>query len=117
MIAGRDAPTHGEAKNSWLTGTAAWNLVAISGWILGVRAEHDGLRVDPCLPADWGDIRVTRRFRGATYRIVVHKGPGVTGRVARLLVDGRAVAGNLVPAPSSRGADIEVEAFVEAVAP
>ena len=51
MIAGRDAPTHGEAKNSWLTGTAAWNMVAISQWILGIRPEHDGLRVEPVIPA------------------------------------------------------------------
>ena len=50
MIAGRDAPTHGEAKNSWLTGTAAWNMVAISQWILGIRPEHDGLRVEPVIP-------------------------------------------------------------------
>ena len=53
MIAGRDAPTHGEAKNSWLTGTAAWNFVAISQWILGIRPEHDGLRIEPALPAAW----------------------------------------------------------------
>ena len=53
MIAGRDAPTHGEAKNSWLSGTAAWNYVAISQWILGIRPELDGLRVDPCIPAAW----------------------------------------------------------------
>ena len=64
MIAGRDAPTHGEAKNSWLTGTAAWNYVAASQWIVGIRPEHDGLRIDPCLPAAWGDISATRRFRG-----------------------------------------------------
>ena len=51
MIAGRDAPTHGEAKNSWLTGTAAWNLVAISQWILGIRPEHHGLRIAPVIPA------------------------------------------------------------------
>ena len=53
-IAGRDAPTHGEAKNSWLSGTAAWNYVAVSQWILGIRPELDGLRVDPCIPAEWG---------------------------------------------------------------
>jgi cellobiose phosphorylase len=69
MIAGRDAPTHGEAKNSWLTGTAAWNFVAVTQWILGIRPEHDGLRVDPCLPPGWDGFRASRRFRGATYRI------------------------------------------------
>ena len=114
MIAGRDAATPGEAKNTWLTGTAAWNLVAISQWILGVRPEHDGLRIDPCVPAEWGDIRVTRRFRGTTYRIAVRKPAGVSGRVTRLLVDGRSVEGNVVPLSAATTNGIEVEAFVEA---
>jgi cellobiose phosphorylase len=102
MIAGRDAPTHGEAKNSWLTGTAAWNFVAITQWILGIRPEHDGLRVDPCLPPDWDGFRATRRFRGATYRITVRRGEPA------LVVDGSRVEGRVVPlAPA--GATVEVE--------
>ena len=113
MIAGADAPTHGEAKNSWLTGTAAWNFVAVTQWILGIRPEHDGLRVDPVLPSDWGDVRVARRFRGATYRIAIHKAKGVLGRVTRLLVDGRPLDGSLIPLAAGLGAEIDVEAFVE----
>ena len=116
MIAGRDAPTHGEAKNSWLTGTAAWNYVAITQWILGLRPEHRGLRVDPRLPADWGGFTALRRFRGTAYRITVHKATGASGRVTRLLVDGRVVAGSLIPLPASPGTEIQVEAFVEASA-
>jgi cellobiose phosphorylase len=109
MIAGRDAPTHGEAKNSWLTGAAAWNFVAITQWILGIRPEHEGLRVDPVIPAAWPGLRATRRFRGATYRIVVRKPVGTTGRVHHLIVDGAEVEGNLVPlAPA--GATVDVEA-------
>ena len=76
MIAGKEAPTPGEAKNSWLTGTAAWNFVALTQWILGIRPDHDGLRIDPCLPADWEGFAATRRFRGATYHITVRKPPG-----------------------------------------
>ena len=113
MIAGKDAATHGEAKNSWLTGTAAWNFVAASQWILGIRPEHDGLRIDPRLPADWDGFRATRRFRGATYRIAVHKSPGVAGRVTRLVVDGRSIAGTLAPLPGGSGDTLVVEAFVE----
>ncbi len=112
MIAGKDAPAHGEAKNSWLTGTAAWNFVAISQWILGIRAEHNGLRVDPVVPADWGDFKVTRRFRGARYSITVRKPKGAVGRVARLIVDGREIAGSLVPLPTRPGESFDVEAFV-----
>ena len=114
MIAGREAATPGEAKNSWLTGTAGWNLVATGQWILGIRPEHDGLRIDPSLAAAWDGFRATRRFRGATYRITVRKQAGVRGRVRRLVVDGRSVEGNLAPLPRVPGEEIEVEAVVEA---
>jgi cellobiose phosphorylase len=114
MIAGRDAPTHGEAKNSWLTGTAAWNYVAATQWLVGIRPEHDGLRIDPRLPAGQDALRVTRRFRGATYRIVVRQGPETGGRsprVTRLIVDGKPIDGNLAPLPPEGTREIEVEAF------
>ena len=116
MIAGRDAPTHGEAKNSWLTGTAAWNYVAaISQWILGIRPELDGLRIDPHLPADWGEIEVRRRFRGTLYRIVMRREPATddgSPPVTRLVVDGRPIDGNVVPVPGMPGGEIQVEAIV-----
>ena len=113
MIAGRDAPTHGEAKNSWLTGTAAWNFVAATQWILGIRPERQGLRIDPALPAAWTGFTARRRFRGATYAITVHKPAGVAGRVTRLVVDGQEVAGSLVPLPTAAAHRIEVDAFVD----
>ncbi|GIF03440.1 GH36-type glycosyl hydrolase domain-containing protein [Actinoplanes siamensis] len=112
MIAGRDAPTHGEAKNSWLTGAAAWNFVAVTQWILGLRPELSGLRVDPVLPAAWPGFTATRAYRGATYEITVRKPAGATGRVTRLLVDGERVEGTLVP-PAPAGAVVRVEAVVE----
>ncbi len=116
MIAGPDASTHGEAKNSWLTGTAAWNYVAATQWILGIRPEYDGLRIDPCIPADWEGFSVTRRFRDTTYRIHVSKPEGTTGRVRRLVVDAQVIDGNIIPLPSQRGGTIEVEALVEGMA-
>jgi cellobiose phosphorylase len=112
MIAGRDAATHGEAKNSWLTGTAAWNFVAVTQWILGIRPEHDGLRVDPVIPAAWPGFTATRRFRGATYRIRVVKPAGSTGRVIDLTIDGVRVAGNVVP-PAPAGTTVVVDAVVQ----
>jgi cellobiose phosphorylase len=111
MIAGPDAPACGEAKNSWLTGTAAWNLVAITQWILGIRAEADGLRVDPVLPAAWAGFTAARRFRGATYQISVRNPDRISGRVSSLEVDGQQVRGTLVPlAPP--GTTVHVEAVV-----
>jgi cellobiose phosphorylase len=112
MIAGRDAPTHGEAKNSWLTGTAAWNFVAITQWILGVRPEPAGLRVDPVLPASWPGFRATRVFRGATYEITVSKPTGVTGRVAHLTVNGERVDGSMVPLAAA-GTVVRVDVVIE----
>jgi len=115
MIAGRDAATPGEAKNSWLTGTAAWTLTAISQWILGVRPDFTGLRVDPVLPEAWPGFTATRRYRGATYEITVRKPIGLRGRVRRLLVNGEEILGNQLPlAPA--GSVVRVEADVEEVA-
>ena len=95
MIAGKDAVRHGEAKNSWLTGTAAWNFVAISQHILGIKPEFDGLRIEPCLPAELTELTITRRCRGADYRIkVTNSGSGVP---PRLTVDGAAVEGCVLP--------------------
>jgi cellobiose phosphorylase len=112
MIAGKDAATPGEAKNSWLTGSAAWSYVALTQWVLGIRPEHDGLRVDPCLPAAWPGFRATRRFRGATYRIEVRKEAGVRGRVSSLTVDGGKVDGTVIPAAPG-GTEVTVQAAVE----
>jgi cellobiose phosphorylase len=113
MIAGRDAPTHGEAKNSWLTGTAAWTYVAVTQWILGIRPEYDGLRIAPCVPASWDGFRVTRRFRGATYHISVRTMPSAPRPPSSLLVDGRVVDGNVVPVAPA-GTTVMVEATVGA---
>ncbi|HHU37005.1 MAG TPA: glycosyl transferase, partial [Treponema sp.] len=71
MVAGKTARRHGEAKNSWLTGTAAWNFVALSQWICGIRAEHEGLRVEPRLPSHVKNATITRVYRGCKYVIEV----------------------------------------------
>ena len=113
MIAGRDAATHGEAKNSWLTGTAAWNLVAVSQWILGIRPEYDGLRIDPRIPAEWAGFSVTRRFRGATYQIRVVRTAGGAGRSTRLTVDGADIDGTLAPLPRTPDQEIVVEVRID----
>jgi cellobiose phosphorylase len=109
MIAGKDAVRHGEAKNSWLTGTAAWNFVAIAQHILGVRPELPGLRVDPCIGPDVPAFRVVRKCRGAEYRIRVTN--RATGKPARLVVDGTPIEGTLVPwAPAGRVVTVDCEA-------
>ncbi len=109
MIAGRDAPRHGEAKNAWLTGTAAWNFVAVSQHLLGVKPEYDGLSVRPCLGKEIAEFSVERRCRGATYRIKVKNG-GRGGKVT-LKVGGKPIEGHIVPyAPKGATVDVECDA-------
>jgi cellobiose phosphorylase len=95
MIAGRDAATHGEAKNSWLTGTAAWNYAAITQWILGIRPSYDGLQIAPVIPTEWAGFEATRIFRGVTYHITVERQG--SGNAVSLVVDGSPVTGSVVP--------------------
>lgn len=108
MIAGKEAVRHGEAKNSWLTGTAAWNFVAVSQYLLGVRPEHDGLVVDPQIGPDVPSFSVTRVARGARYEITVTNA-GAPGARGRLVVDGVPVEGSTVPyAPAGSTVRVEV---------
>ena len=108
MIAGKDAVRHGEAKNSWLTGTASWTFVTVSQYLLGVRAGWDGLVVDPCIGKDVTEFKVHREIRGATYEITV-KNSG--GKGAKLEVDGKAIEGNTVPY-AEPGSTVKVTATV-----
>jgi cellobiose phosphorylase len=107
MIAGIDAPSFGEGKNSWLTGTAAWTFVSISQAILGLKPTLDGLAVDPCLPAALAGYTVTRRFRGASYRITVDNTAHAEHGVKEFYVNGKKQSVPLL-APAPAGAEVEV---------
>jgi cellobiose phosphorylase len=110
MIAGKDAPRHGEAKNSWLTGTAAWNFVALSQYLLGIKPEFEGLRVRPVISKEISSFTVTRRCRGAEYIVRVKNG-GAGAAAPRLVVDGKSLPGDLVPyAPSGSRVLVDCEA-------
>jgi cellobiose phosphorylase len=98
MIAGKDTPKHGEAKNSWLTGTAAWNFIAISQWILGIKPGYTGLVVDPCIPPAWDGFAVQRWYRGSTYQIAVKNPQHVSKGIKNVIVDGKQIDGNVLPA-------------------
>lgn len=92
MIAGRDSVRAGEAKNSWLTGTAAWNYYAVSQYILGIRPDYDGLVIDPCLPKEIGDFTIRRKYRGTIYNITVEN----RGEEFNITADNGKVVGNIV---------------------
>ncbi len=97
MIAGSDAPTFGEAKNSWLTGTAAWSFVSISQGILGIKPDYKGLLIEPCIPKEWKKYKIIRLFRGVEYIITVENPEGVNQGVKSITINKKLVSGNLIP--------------------
>jgi cellobiose phosphorylase len=109
MIAGKDAFKPGEAKNSWLTGTAAWNYYAITQYILGIRPDYGGLLIDPCIPRDWPEFTILRKYRQAEYRIHIRNPHKVNRGVKELRINGVASTGALVPAqPAGTSNVVEV---------
>jgi cellobiose phosphorylase len=111
MIAGKDAFKPGEAKNSWLTGTASWNYYAITQYILGVQPQYDGLKIDPCIPPSWDGFKVTRKFRGATFHITIKNEVHVSKGVKQIKLDGALLDGNIVPL-QTKGTTHQVEIFM-----
>jgi cellobiose phosphorylase len=92
----------GVSRTSWLSGTASWAYYSATHWLLGVRPETDGLRIDPCIPKAWPGFSMRRHFRGKTVHIEVKNPAGVSSGVKSLTIDGRPVSGNLVPAEKIR---------------
>lgn len=109
MIAGKDAVRHGEAKNSWLTGTAAWTFLSASQYILGIRPSLDGLMIDPCLPADFKEIKVSRTFRNTIYNITIKNPSNAQKGIRKLIVDGALVDGNIIPVSDAKTVDVIAE--------
>ena len=112
MIAGKDAPNFGEAKNSWLTGTAAWTFLNVSQYILGIRPEYDGLVIDPCIPSSLEGFEVKRDFRGVTYHITVKNPAHVEKGIKALSVNGVTLEGNQIPVSMVTGKEVTVEAVM-----
>ena len=106
MIAGKDARSHGEAKNSWLSGTAAWNYVAITQAILGIQPTYDGLQISPVISQDWNGFEAVREFRGFRYEISIRRdGPG---NEVNLVVDGQPIQGQLISLPHGKPRTVKV---------
>lgn len=101
MITGKAHPRFGQAKNSWLTGTAAWSMKCASQWILGIRPELHGLLVQPCIPSEWEKLRVVRQFRDSMYEITINNPDHVSKGVKEIQVNGTRISSNLLPVASS----------------
>ena len=90
-ILGKEHPQFGIGRNSWLSGTASWNMVVSSQYILGIRAGYDSLTIDPCIPSEWDGFRAGRVFRGASYNIEVRNPDHVNSGIKKLVMDGKDV--------------------------
>ena len=101
MIAGKDAYKPGEAKNSWLTGTAAWNFYTITQYILGIKPDYNGLIIDPCIPSDWSGFEITREFRGVVYKIEVENPEGVNTGIKEITINGKLTNTNIIQASTN----------------
>ena len=97
-ILGDEHPRFGMARNSWLSGTATWCYHAATQWILGIRPEYAGLRIDPCIPSSWSGFSARRRYRGKWFQISVHNPHHRCRGVAEMRIDGKKVPGNMIPA-------------------
>ena len=109
MIAGKAHKDFGEGKNSWLTGSACWNFVAVSQWILGIRPEYKGLLIDPCIPKEWKGFQVKRVFRGSTYYITIRNPEGVSKGIKSITMDNKRLPSNLIPPSKSVGKEHYIE--------
>jgi cellobiose phosphorylase len=108
MVSGSQAPVEGEAKNSWLTGTAAWTFLALAHGILGIVPQFEGLSVDPCIPSTWDGFKATRIYRGTTYHITVKNPKGVQKGVKQVKIGGKAIKGNILPIQTGKTLEVEV---------
>lgn len=97
MIAGKDAHKPGEAKNSWLTGTAAWNYYALTQYILGIQPQYNGLKIDPCIPNDWDGFKIQRKFRNSIYNIDIKNPNHVSKGIVHILLNAKIIEGNVIP--------------------
>ncbi|UMB60977.1 glycosyl transferase [Lutibacter sp. A80] len=97
MIAGKEAFKPGEAKNSWLSGTASWNFYTITQYILGIKPDYNGLLINPCIPSKWNGFKMKREFRGAIYNIEVLNPNNVSKGVEKMIVNGETITTNIIP--------------------
>lgn len=111
FVAGPETNLGGQGFHHWLTGTCSWMQYAVVNWMLGARAEVDGLILDPCIPASWRRFELTRPYRASTLHITVENPQGKNRGVRSVRVNGRTLQGNRIPVPD--GPQVEVTATIE----
>ncbi len=111
-IYGPESDNPGEGSHSWATGSAAWTLVMVWEWIFGVRPEVEGLRIDPCMPSDWTQAKLIRKYRGAVYHMTFEKPKGICKGKVKIILDSEALSDNIIE-PQPEGKEYKVEVFIQ----
>ena len=107
FVVGKDHTAFGTARHPFMTGSSGWAYYAATEYLLGLKPDFDSLTVDPCIPADWKEFSVVRKWRGAEYHVHVTNPNGVEKGVASITVDGKKV--DVVPAlPAGSVCHVEV---------
>jgi cellobiose phosphorylase len=108
-IDGPDSKYYGRAGWSWYTGSAGWLLTIAMDYIAGARAAKEGLMINPCMPRDWPQIKIKRRFRNAVYHIIINNPKQITGKVKTMKLNGQTIAGNIIPTQPPGEYQVEAE--------
>jgi len=107
-VMGKDHTAFGRARHPWLTGSGGWNYTAVTRWILGVRLTFNGLVIDPCVPADWKQFEIVRKWRGASYKITVENSDGIEKGVKSVMLNGKLVTMPIPPQAAGTVNDVLV---------
>ena len=91
------SPRYGASRLPWLSGTASWAYYTAAQFILGIQPDYNGLRIDPCIPSNWKDIKIKRVFRNKIFRIIIKNEKGSQKGIKKLILNGNKINGNLIP--------------------
>ena len=91
------SPRYGASRLPWLSGSASWAYYSVTQYILGIQPDYAGLRIDPCIPSKWKQVKITRRFRGKNFNITIINKNGAQKNVKKMTVNGNIIEGNLIP--------------------
>jgi N,N'-diacetylchitobiose phosphorylase len=91
------SPRYGASRLPWLSGTASWAYYTAAQFILGIQPDYMGLRIDPCIPSDWKELKITRRFRNMNFKIQINNDNNVQNGVKNIILNGEEIDGNFIP--------------------
>ena len=90
-------PRYGSSRLPWLSGTASWAYYTAAQFILGVQPDYNGLKIEPCIPSNWDQIKINRKFRGKNFNIIIKNDNKVQKGIKEIEVNGEKISDNVIP--------------------